>query len=122
MQFTMQFPAGSPSRKEHDDKQLPRIPSPKTIQMCGGLENFSANKRNLELLLRDPQHRTEITVAERSPKLQKSGNYDPEKNVFSIDSRTQPTGQEKQKLADVCSIQVQLIFHYSCQQFGLTWF
>ncbi|KAH6824203.1 hypothetical protein C2S53_011714 [Perilla frutescens var. hirtella] len=94
------FPAGSPSRKELDEEQLSRIPSPKTMQMSGGLAKFSANKRNLELLQRDPRHRTEISKIERSPKLQKSGNYDPMKIGYSIDSRTKLTGQEKQKLAD----------------------
>lgn len=99
----LQFPAGSPSRKELDDKQLSRIPSPKIFQRSGGLENISANKRSLELLLRDPQHRTENTVVERCPKLLKSGNYDSEKIVYSIDSRTKPTGQEQQKLTDAYS-------------------
>ncbi|XP_057792894.1 uncharacterized protein LOC131009519 isoform X2 [Salvia miltiorrhiza] len=96
----LQFPAGSPSRKEPDDKQLSEIPSPTTIRMSGGLENYSANKRNVGLLLRDPQHRTEITKLERSPKLLKSGNYDPEKILYSTDNRNKLNGQEKQKLAD----------------------
>lgn len=113
---SIQFPAGSSFRKEPDDKQLSRIPSPRTTQMNGGLENYSANKRNVELLLIDPQHRTEISIVERSPKLQKSGNSDPEKIVYSIESRTILNGQEKQKLADVCSIQAQLILHHNYLQ------
>ncbi|KAL1555438.1 hypothetical protein AAHA92_11176 [Salvia divinorum] len=99
----LQFPAGSPSRKEPDDKQITKIPSPRIIQLSGGLKNYSANKRNIGLLMRDPQHRTEITKLERSPKLLKSGNHDTENIVCSIDNITKQNGQEKQKLVDVYS-------------------
>lgn len=112
MHFRMQFPAGSPTRKKPDDKQLSGTPSPRTTQINGGLESYSANKRNVELLLRDPQHRIKMSKVQRSPKLQKSGNYVPEKIVSSIKSKTVLNGQEKQKLTDVCSILAQLIFHY----------
>ncbi|XP_042009596.1 uncharacterized protein LOC121758241 [Salvia splendens] len=99
----LQFPAGSPSRKEPDDKQIPKIASPRIIQLSGGMKSYSANKRNIGLLLRDPQHRTEITKLERSPKLLKSGNHHTENIVYSIDNRTKQNGQEKRKLADAYS-------------------
>ncbi|XP_042005301.1 uncharacterized protein LOC121754038 isoform X1 [Salvia splendens] len=99
----LQFPAGSPSRKEPDDKQIPKIASPRIIQLSGGLKSYSANKRNIGLLLRDPQHRTEITKLERSPKLLKNGNHDTENIVYSIDNKTKQNGQEKRKLADAYS-------------------
>lgn len=110
----MQFPAGSPSRKELGNRQPSGVPSPKTIQLSGGLENFSAHKRNLELLLRDTQHRTEMTIMQRTPKLQKGGNYDPETIVYPSEGRTKLTGHEKKKWTDVCLIQVLLICRCTC--------
>ncbi|KAI3457695.1 hypothetical protein Pfo_014358 [Paulownia fortunei] len=99
----VECPTASPSRKELDNKQSSRLPSPKTTQLSGRLENFSPNKRNVELLLRDAQHRTEMTIMQRSPKLQKGGNCDPETMLYPNEGRTTLTGHERKKWSDTYS-------------------
>ncbi|KAK6116318.1 hypothetical protein DH2020_049945 [Rehmannia glutinosa] len=93
----------SPSRTELDDKLSSGIPSPKITQLSGRLESFSTSKRNVELLLRDAQHRTEMTLMQRSPKLQKGGNCDPETMLYSNEGRTTLTGHERKKWIDTYS-------------------
>ncbi|KAL8031141.1 hypothetical protein ABFX02_13G006200 [Erythranthe guttata] len=83
-------PTASPLRKKLGYKQSSRISSPKTTQLSG-----SANKRNVELLLRDTQHRTEMAITQRSPKLQKAGSSDGETISYPNEGRTALAGHEK---------------------------
>ncbi|KAL8478032.1 hypothetical protein ACS0TY_030074 [Phlomoides rotata] len=96
----VEFPAGSPSKKVLYNKLSTRTSSPKSIHPSGRLEKISANKRNLELLLSDIQHKTETTIMGRSPKLQKGGNYYPESIVHPVEGRTELTVHEKKKWTD----------------------
>ncbi|GFQ07108.1 hypothetical protein PHJA_002854900 [Phtheirospermum japonicum] len=93
----------SPSRKELDNERSSEIPSPKTTQLSGGLERFSASKRNVELLLRDTQHRNEMILTQRSPKHQKGGNCDSETTLHPIEGETTLIVQERNQWTDTYS-------------------
>ncbi|XP_020555090.1 uncharacterized protein LOC105178718 isoform X2 [Sesamum indicum] len=97
------FPTAIPSRKEIGNTQSPIIPSPRTIQLSGRLEKFSGNKRSIELLLRDTQHRTEMAIMQRSPKLQKGGNVDTERQLSPNEGRSTLSGNERKKWTDIYS-------------------
>lgn len=98
----VESPTASSLRKELGYTQSSCIPLPKTTQLSVRLENFSPNKRNIESLLTDRQHRTEMTITQRSPKFQKGENYDLETILYPNEERTL-TGHEK-KWTDVCLI------------------
>ncbi|KAK4437472.1 hypothetical protein Salat_0081100 [Sesamum alatum] len=99
----VEFPTAIPSRKEIENTHSPIIPSPRSIQLSGRQEKFSGNKRNIELLLKDTQHRTEMTIMQRSPKLQKAGNFDPERQLCPIEGRSTLSGNERKKWTDIYS-------------------
>ncbi|KAL0444915.1 UNVERIFIED_CONTAM: hypothetical protein Slati_2214200 [Sesamum latifolium] len=99
----LEFPTAISSRKEIENTHSPIVPSPSTIQLSGRLEKFSGNKRSIELLLRDTQYRTEMTIVQRSPKLQKGGNVDPERQLYLNEGRSTLSGDERKKWTDIYS-------------------
>ncbi|KAL3633675.1 hypothetical protein CASFOL_022437 [Castilleja foliolosa] len=96
----VETPTTSPSRKEPDNEKSSRIPSPKTTPLGGGLERFSASKRNVELLLRDTPHRNEMILKQRSPKLLKGRNCDSETMLHRIGGGATLIIQEKKQWTD----------------------
>ncbi|XP_051137396.1 uncharacterized protein LOC127255733 isoform X2 [Andrographis paniculata] len=97
------IPTTSPSRKGLGNIHPSRIPLPKSIHTNGGLENFSSNKRSVELLLRD-SNRSEMTILKRSPKIQKSGSWDPQAPAYPDEvSATVVVGYERKKWNDTYS-------------------
>ncbi|KAK4397760.1 hypothetical protein Sango_1251500 [Sesamum angolense] len=99
----VEFPTAIPSRKEIENTHSPIITSPSTIQLSGRLEKFSGTKRSIELLLRDTQYRTEMTTVQRSPKLQKGGNVDPERQLCPNKGRSTLSCDERKKWTDIYS-------------------
>ncbi|KAL3849111.1 hypothetical protein ACJIZ3_010993 [Penstemon smallii] len=102
-QNPVELPAASPSRKERDNEHVSSTPSLKSIQLSGKLEKNSANKRSVELLLRDTQHKAEMTVMQRSLKLQKIGICDPETLLYPNGGSkgTTVTGHERKCWTDI---------------------
>ncbi|KAL3646150.1 hypothetical protein CASFOL_011330 [Castilleja foliolosa] len=92
----------SPLKKKLDNEQS-GIHSPKTTQLIGRRERFSASKRNVELLLKDTQHRNEMTLTQRSPKLQKGGNCYSEAILHPNEGGTTLIVQERKQCTDVFS-------------------
>ncbi|KAL0400257.1 UNVERIFIED_CONTAM: hypothetical protein Sradi_2369000 [Sesamum radiatum] len=49
------------------------------------------------------QYRTEMTIVQRSPKLQKGGNVDPERQLYLNEGRSTLSGNERKKWTDIYS-------------------
>ncbi|KAL6529838.1 hypothetical protein OROGR_015461 [Orobanche gracilis] len=99
----VELPTASPSREEHDNEQSSAVPSPKTTHRSGRPEQVSGSKRNVELLLRDTQHRVAMTLMQRSPKLWKGGNSGPETMSHQSKGGTPFIVYEKKKWTDTYS-------------------
>ncbi|KAL6506791.1 hypothetical protein OROHE_022228 [Orobanche hederae] len=99
----VELPTASPSREEHDNEQSSAVPSPKTTHWSGRPEQVSGSKRNVELLLRDTQHRIAMTLMQRSPKLWKGGNSGPETMSHQSKGGTPFIVYEKKKWTDTYS-------------------
>ncbi|GER33562.1 nucleoid occlusion protein [Striga asiatica] len=99
----LDFCTATSSKKEFDTEQLSGTPSPKTTKWSGRPEELEAGKRNLELLLRDTQHRDEMTSMQRSPKVQKVGKSYSGKTFNLDEDRVTLTVHERKKWNDIYS-------------------
>ncbi|KAL6570495.1 hypothetical protein OROGR_000045 [Orobanche gracilis] len=98
----VELPTASPSGEQHDE-QSSAVPSPKATHRSDRPEKVMESKRNVELLLRDTQHRVAMTLMQRSPKLRKGGNSGSETMLHQGEGGTPFIVYEKKKWTDTYS-------------------